>query len=72
MCPDHTNSTEVTRLLTTSVPSLLGRKQVIHLYLKRHLVYLTFLVSIVLICEHMDLCVSYMVVHSYKSQHLGG
>lgn len=31
--PGHTNSTEVTKLLAISIPSPLGRKQAIHLFL---------------------------------------
>lgn len=51
------DSTKVIRLLTTSVPSLLGRKQAyIYMSLWRDSLCVTFLDSLVLICERKDLC----------------
>lgn len=54
--PDHRDSTEVTNLLSTSIPNLLSRKRVKHLFLWRDDgACLTFLVSLVPICKHKDL-----------------
>lgn len=56
----HTDSAEVTRLLTTSVPRLLDRKQIRHLSLWRdNPACLTWLVPLVPICEHKDLAYFY-------------
>lgn len=48
----HTDKTKVTKLLTKSVPRILGGKQVLPFSLLRdNSVCLTFLVSLVLICD---------------------
>lgn len=62
--PGHADSTEVTRLLTTSVPSLLGRKQVMHLFFEEVILCLIVLVSLGLICEPKGLMSSIREVHS--------
>lgn len=55
----YTDIPNITRLLTRSTYSLLGGKQVIHLSLWRECPEdLTFLVPLVLVCEHKHLCAS--------------
>lgn len=45
------------RVLATTIPSLPNGKQVIYFFFCRHNhVHLTFLVSLMLICEHKNLC----------------